>query len=686
MSILRCIFAWASVALALAISAHASPIPFSFSYDGREVYRPELGAGQVTSDDARTMRSVREWRAPDGRFVLRVTEVAYKRFPVREYWPELRCEGDAPTALVERFVASLARPCARATLRALRGSTNSPQDFMPVTLEFGPQGSNTCSLVATEGRSSAQWMPWIGCDFPEGDGFEAALGWCGAWRADCRLRDGTFTLDAGQLKTRFRLLPGETLIQPVLLVFERPKGVTPLMMQTHIHRFMRDEKLPRDLSGKLFPPILPIGSGGGNKPPEMMFRIIDWAKANKMPFDCFWVDAGWNGPAHQPDMVSNCGDMWWFFAGDWRFNPTVHPDGNLAKVADAAHAAGMKMLLWCAPEWCATGDPKPPLFNEHRDWLLPVDGPKRRDRNRLSVNLGEPAACDWVIETVSRLIRENKLDIYRQDFNINPLPIWQEHDAPDRQGVTEAKYVAGFYRFWDTIRARFPNVLIENCAGGGRRLDFRTASYSHSYCRTDYALYHRGPQQVTAMQNVTVNSLAYQPFQGSETTPASFFDDYAFFSSACAGTVFTPSDWNAGIVQNPFTPEQTVWLKKVFAVADRMRPFFMGDFYPLTDARVPVPRAGWWDKGDPEEKRWCAYQMHRADLDAGFVLCFRRLDTPNPVFAASLGGVDPRATYEVELYDGVRETVSGERLRALRVELRRPRDFRLMFYRKIVER
>jgi hypothetical protein len=29
-----------------------------------------------------------------------------------------------------------------------------------------------------------------------------------------------------------------------------------------------------------------------------------------MPFDCFWVDAGWNGPAHTPDMLSNCGDRW----------------------------------------------------------------------------------------------------------------------------------------------------------------------------------------------------------------------------------------------------------------------------------------------------------------------------------------------------------------------------------------
>ena len=50
--------------------------------------------------------------------------------------------------------------------------------------------------------------------------------------------------------------------------------------------------------------------------------------------------------------------------------------------------------------------------------------------------------------------------------------------------------------------------------------------------------------------------------------------------------MFTPSDWNAGIVKNDFTPEQIAWFKKVFTAANRVRPFFEGDFYPLTDLRA----------------------------------------------------------------------------------------------------
>ena len=666
-----------TVWISLGLAAGAADVPYAFSYAGRPATWLDVTprVQKTVQDTDRLTKTVREWNSPDGKLTLRSTETAYKKFPVREYLPELVCAGDEPTEIVDGFRSfAMTRPAKGAVLRALRGTVCSPKDFEPVTFTLGGDGG-TCSLVATEGRSSAQWMPWMGVDLTEGDGVEVAVGWSGAWRADAVFTNGTFSLSAGMVKTHFRLLPGETIRQPSVLVFARAAGVTPQAMQTLIHRFMLDEKCPRDAQGRLIKPILPITAGGGNKTPAMMRKIIDWSVANKMPFDCFWVDAGWNGPAHLPDLSSNCGNMWWKFVGDWRFNLTVHPDGNLAKVADAAHAAGMRMLLWVEPERCVC-EPPPPLFKEHRDWLLPAkDEQIGQNKTRLNVNLGNPAAREWVTETISTLVRDNKLDIYRQDFNMNTLPLWQANDAPDRQGVTEAKYIAGLYRFWDTLRERFPHLIIENCASGGRRLDFEAVSRSHAYCRTDYAIGHRnGPLQVLDVQNITLNTLAYQPFQGSETTPALFFDDYGFFSSVCAGSVFTPSDWNAGIVKNDFTPEQTAWFKKVFTAADRMRPFFEGDFYPLTDLRAADSQG---------ERAWCAYQMHRPDLDAGFVLCFRRLDAPSHLFTATLGGIDPSARYKVETYDAATEEVDGRALANFTAGLKSPRSFKLVFYTRV---
>ena len=659
-------------------------LPYAFSYGGRPVTAISA-EGRIVFDDARRTKIVREWTSSDGRLFIRSTETSYKNFPVKEYLPELVCKGESPTEIVSDFRSfAFSRKADGAALRLLRGTVNSIKDFEPVTVRLGEDSgaTNGYSQVATEGRSSAQWMPWIGVDFPDGNGVEVAVGWSGAWRADSSLAAGDFSLSVGMVKTHFRLLPGETLRQPSTLVFTRSATISPRAMQTLIHRFMLDEKCPRNTQGRLIEPILSIGSGGGNKTPEMMLKIIDWSVANKLPFDCFWVDAGWNGPAHMPNLISNCGNLWWKFVGDWRFNPSVHPDGNLAKVADAAHAAGMRMLLWVEPERCVS-DPPPPVFKEHRDWLLPASDDQMRNMRSLNVNLGNPAARAWVTETISSIIRTNKLDIYRQDFNMNTLPIWQENDAPDRQGITEAKYIAGLYIFWDTLRERFPHLVIENCASGGRRLDFEAVSRSHSYCRTDFAIGHRnGPLQVRDVQNVTLNTLAYQPFQGSETTPASFFDDYGFFSSICAGSVFTPSDWNAGIVKNDFTPDETAWFKKVLAVADRVRPYFMGDFYPLSDPRddsgLPAPR--WYRGEDRDECRWCAYQMHRPDLDAGFVICFRRLDTPSYVFKATLGGITPSARYSVETYGGGTCEMDGRSFADFMADLRSPRSFKLVFY------
>ena len=659
---------------------------YAFNYGGEPA--KGLDAAPVVKtvrDDAEAKQVVREWTSPDGRLRLRSTETEYRRFPVTEYVPELVSVGDAPTAIVDDFRSlKLTRPSARTVLRALHGTVNTDRDFAPETpvLGVGKGATNRYEMVATEGRSSAQWMPWWGVDFESGDGLEVGLGWTGAWRADFAADGRALAMSAGMVKTHFRLVKSETIRQPSLLVFRRAKGVTPRQMQTVIHRFMVDVKSPRDRKGELIHGISAITAGGGNKTPAMMKKIIDWKVANRMPFDCFWVDAGWNGPAHLPDLISNCGNMWYHFTGDWRFNPTVHPDGDLGKVADAAHAAGMRMLLWMEPERCVS-DPPPPVYREHRDWILPRDDKDIRNKRQLTIDFGNPDALAWVIETVSEHVRRCKLDVFRQDFNLNTLPLWQANDAEDRQGVTEAKHVMGLWKFWDTLRERFPHLVVENCASGGRRLDFEAVSRGHSYCRTDYAIYHREPSQVTDVQNVSLNTLAYLPFQGSESTPAVFFDDYGIFSSFASGNVFTPSDWNAGIVKNDFTPDEVRWLRESFETGRRMMPYYEGDFYPLTDSREAVPLPGaWLVKTSPDETRWCAWQMHRADRDAGFAIFFRRLNTPSHVFTAELGGIDESADYEVETWHGLTERMSGRALRRLKVELRQPRSFRLVFYRK----
>jgi len=234
------------------------------------------------------------------------------------------------------------------------------------------------------------------------------------------------------------------------------------------------------------------------------------------------------------------------------------------------------------------------------------------------------------------------------------------------------KYIAGLYRFWDTIRGRYPDLLIDNCASGGRRIDIELASRSHNYCRSDFFIKNRGDDQILAAQNTTLNTLDIQPFQASESNPANVGDEYAFFSAMGSSIVFSPAmrgfryDKNGGISE-----ENLAWLRKMFAVADKMRPYFFGDFYPLVEPT------------GLDRDIWCAYQMHRPDKDDGFVLAFRRSECPTDTFVPSLGGLKDDAEYALTSWDGKDlGAFTGADLRTRPIKVAEKRGFAMFFYAK----
>ena len=156
---------------------------------------------------------------------------------------------------------------------------------------------------------------------------------------------------------------------------------------------------------------------------------------------------------------------------------------GLRPISDAAHKAGMKFLLWIEPERAKYGTP---VTLEHPEWFLRKTKEEPKPNDDLLLNLGNPEAWQWVVETVSSLIDENGIDCYREDFNIDPAPFWRNADEADRQGMAEMRFVEGLYAFWDELRRRHPGLLIDNCASGGRRLDLETIGRSVALWRTDY--------------------------------------------------------------------------------------------------------------------------------------------------------------------------------------------------------
>jgi len=184
-------------------------------------------------------------------------------------------------------------------------------------------------------------------------------------------------------------------------------------------------------------------------------------KAAELGADTYWIDACWYGPS---------GRNRWEEVGSWVIRPDRFPNG-LKPIAEAAHARGMRFLLWFEPERVRRDSI---LAQQHPEFLLR----NPHDKDNLLLNLGDEAALWHITDLLSDHIRQIGVDIYRQDFNFDPLAYWQAADAPDRVGMTENLYIQGFYRLWDELRRRHPNIWIGNCASGGRRINLETASRS----------------------------------------------------------------------------------------------------------------------------------------------------------------------------------------------------------------
>ncbi len=649
-------------------SAHAESAPLttyrpSFSYDGKRaqpgiIYVEAIVPGS-RRETPQCVAETRTWTTTDGKLQIRMDLKAYTTFPVVEYSVQLtNLSSTEPTGVVSDFQSldvSVTVPDeqGQVALALLRGSTCVATDFAPETVMI--ESGKEHVLTTTCGRSSNDYIPFLDLSLGKQQGYLFAIGWTGSWKARFANEGKAVAVAMGMERTNFRLLPGESIRQPSITVFER-LGQERQAFKTLVHRFMLEHKVPRDAQGQVIPPILAVAAGGGNKTPQMMLDVLKYCVDNRMPFDTYWVDAGWYGAPHEDELYSNCGPNWWKYVGDWRVNTTTHPTGDLLPIANAVHQAGLKFLLWFEPERMTD---IAPILETHPEY-----------RHGQLVDYGNAEALKWIQETVYGIIKKHAIDVYRQDFNMDPGPVWRELDAADRIGIAEAKHIAGMYKFLDDMRAQFPNILQENCASGGRRIDMEMISRAHTYCRSDYYI---GPKPADSAfilgQNATLNLMPYLPFQGCEFNCVPVGDDYAAFSIISSGTVITPSDFDGGIIRRPLTVDETSWFKKVFDVAIRMRPFYLGDFYPLTS------EAG---AGDDV---WCAWQCDRPDLSAGFAIIFRRGAAAEETRTFELGGIDPAASYSLDVYGGESEVVAGSNLKHRVVKLE-PRSFQLFFYEK----
>lgn len=166
--------------------------------------------------------------------------------------------------------------------------------------------------------------------------------------------------------------------------------------------------------------------------------------------ELFMVDAGWYGPKEK---------AWHEAIGDWHENELL--EGGLKDVFDYVRAKGMKCGLWMPIENVSLSSE---FAGRHPDWLL-VKGGKPCG----VLDITNPEVEQYMYETIVGAIGKYGLDCFRIDGGLGGPG--GERVADGRLEYTGWLYFEKLYGLFDRVKQACPHILLENCSGGGGRMD-----------------------------------------------------------------------------------------------------------------------------------------------------------------------------------------------------------------------
>jgi len=629
-------------------------LPFSFVYGGAksaELLKTwDLKRSSRELDSQRTEHTL-AYGDPKSGLQLRCVSVEYHDFPTIEWTLYFKNTSDSDTQILENIQPLDTRfernGDGEFTLHHSKGTPVSPNDYQPYETPLLPGAVQI--LGGKGGRPTNKDLSYMNLEWP-GEGVVVVVGWPGQWAGEFA-RDGAngVQVRAGQELTHFKLLPGEEVRSPLVVLQFWSGDWT--RSQNIWRRWMITHSMPRP-GGRLPPPQMAgntsreyVEMTEATDKVEIMF--IDRYVEEKLNPDYFWMDAGW---------YPNNGS--WVNTGTWEVDTKRFPLG-LRAVSDHAHANRIKIIVWFEPERVTKGSW---LFENHPEWLLVAKqdrGDQLYDKEWRLLNLGNPEALNWLTDHIDKFIKEQGIDLYRQDFNMDPLNYWRANDAPDRQGITEIRYVTGLLAYWDELRRRHPNLLLDSCASGGRRNDLESLRRAVPLTRSDYLLEAGEP---FSQQMQTYGIALWIPYFG---TGVSGMDRYTFRSQMTPGIITTWDLRNRNLDYDTLRTLVQQWRS--------ISPNYYGDYYPLTPYSLGTDV-------------WAAMQFDRPEVQEGFVEIFRRSASPYETARFKLKGLDPNGRYIVVNLDTASTSdFSGKDLieQGLPIELKQKPDSALLTYKKI---
>ncbi|MBQ3848456.1 MAG: alpha-galactosidase [Clostridia bacterium] len=599
-------------------------LPFSFCSGGRKAAVRIITRMKTRSDGAHTTYFV---VGRSGQLEVKMTGTVYDSHPAADWNIEITNTGSTNSPRISKgYGTDVEFDGSDVSMWHSTGDYVSADGFDQKIEKIGKG-----IVKNSNGRPCDGAFPYYRLFF-DGWTLDGAVGWQARWSGSFTEKNGKVCVKAGQAILDSYLKPGETfkLSSTTFLFVEG--GNTEAINAWRAFYF--DCIIPRPLGNKIQPLVC-----GASYDSALEFCFTNeksnlecyktFTDENIIP-DVWWIDAGWY------DYNIGDGHKDWVRVGTWEVDKERFPKG-LKPIADAVHAKGTKFLLWLEPERVHI---RTKLYNEHPEWLL--TSPK--DIYCGLLNLGDPEANEYISNHVNKLIRDNGIDIYRQDFNCDPDNYFRDSETEDRQGALENLHCQGYLKFWDNILAANPGLWIDSCASGGRRNDIETMKRSVPLHYSDFG-YGDLPVK-DAFQQTMFEWLPYFKEQPMTWTPAS--NDFIHLAALSPFYSFTydlfkayPDHKRADENGNPFElhpetrdPAAIEDMNKYLHLWKTFSKYCCGNYYEFT------PQSKTFDK-------WQVMQFTKPGKNKGVIKALRFAENQTDHFTFDPAEIDSTAFYAV---------------------------------------
>lgn len=283
----------------------------------------------------------------------------------------------------------------------------------------------------------------------------------------------------------WKLTPGQSFQAPEVVLTYSSEGLG--KMTRSLHDFYR-EHLIRSRYKNTERPIL-INNWEATYFDFTTEKLLDIAQTAK---DCgielFVMDDGWFGRRNNDESS----------LGDWYVNE-AKLTGGLKYLVDSINKIGLKFGIWFEPEMIS---PDSDLFRAHPDWMIQIPGREPTlSRAQGVLDLSNPEVEEYAYESVARILRSAPIMYVKWDMNRQLSDLGSAYLSKEHGRELLHRYVLAVYRMQERLITEFPDLLLENCSGGGGRFDPGMLYYSPQiWCSDDTDAVERlGIQEGTAL-------------------------------------------------------------------------------------------------------------------------------------------------------------------------------------------